>query len=78
MFEPALFGIFLHGASKSDLKENILHYKDINYKIICLFNLEIYLGTLIWCKNLTLKSIECILTHLSTLSQGHCKCKLPN
>ena len=45
MFQLTLFGIFLLGASKSDFQEKILHYKVINYKITCLLNLEIYLGT---------------------------------
>ena len=55
MFEPTLFGIFLFGASKSNFQENILHYKGINYKITCLLNLEIYLGTSLLRKHLTLK-----------------------
>ena len=55
MFEPTLFGIFLLGASKSNFQEYILHYKGINYKMTCLLNLEIYLGTLLLCKHLTLK-----------------------
>ena len=55
MFQPTLFGIFLLGAFKSDFLEKILHYKGINYKITCLLNLEIYLGTLLLFKHLTLK-----------------------
>ena len=54
MFQPTFFEIFLLGASKSDFQEKILHYKVINYKITCLLNLEIYLGTSLLCQRLTL------------------------
>ena len=57
MFELTLFGIFLFGASNSNFQENDLHYKGINYKVICLLNLEIYLGILLLCKFVTLKLI---------------------
>ena len=55
MFQPTLFAILLLGTFKSNFQEKILHYKGINYKITYLLNLEIYLGTSLLCKHLTLK-----------------------
>ena len=53
MFETTLYGIFLLGASKSDVEERKKIYKGIHYEITYILILEFpWVLSLLW-KNLT-------------------------